>query len=724
MSREAPRIGVEVLLLSVILAVLGAGLALIVQAHGRVAGTPTAKVPVAVLAQKVASAPPAIVVDPPAPPPLDLTPERLRPIEALIATEKARAYEQSRRAAELLEAANRALGDARQSRIEEMQVRKLAEDRESAALRAEYSRDQFSRERDVLAAKRDDARASLERQRLRSRDGVAVLPYKGPNGTWRRPIAIECSGNKATLQPGGPSFSMEDMTSSPNPRRGPLVYAVARAMARARSTRTPDGSASVPYLMFIVRPDGVRPYYAARTLLEPLGITYGYELADADWDIEFPDLDDPSEWAEVPGPKTAPTWPPPAGSPAPVVGLAAKGSGEGPGIKTAVVPDAGHARGGAASGGPGTAGIFTGLPANGVGGMGSTESYGRLSLGNPAGVHAGAEGSGVTDRPLASPGDGRGQVVPGSNASPRSGTNPGGVGSHDIADAERLGSGENGLMPVPSDGRVAWRPGQSPASRSTSFQPSPPSDSRVSPGYSSVLGAPRVPERSAVPTVGGAGVTSGSSPSAMARSGSPTVAGDVGGGGGGTGSPTPAGAQPSIVAGSNTYREAIARGHGLVAPTIPGSSGRSVQAGGQAASPGGDANSASAAGGSPGGSGGSGAAGQRGSVRDPFASQSFLIVVSCDRGGVTIHPSGEAIAFDAISRDDTILPAKLRVLVESKQHSEPEVGLRPRVNFLVKPGGEVTYLKARWQTTTATSYPTTWQLVNRGGPRLTDLEAR
>ena len=61
---------------------------------------------------------------------------------------------------------------------------------------------------------------------------------------------------------------------------------------------------------------------------------------------------------------------------------------------------------------------------------------------------------------------------------------------------------------------------------------------------------------------------------------------------------------------------------------------------------------------------------------------------------------------------------------ETKQDAEPEVGLRPRVNFLVKPGGEVTYLKARWQTTTATSYPTTWQLVNRGGPRLPDLEAR
>lgn len=70
------------------------------------------------------------------------------------------------------------------------------------------------------------------------------------------------------------------------------------------------------------------------------------------------------------------------------------------------------------------------------------------------------------------------------------------------------------------------------------------------------------------------------------------------------------------------------------------------------------------------------------------------------------------------------LPAKLRAVVKAKQDAEPELGLRPRVNFLVKPGGEVAYLKARWQVTTGTSYPTTWQLVDRGGPRLPDLETR
>ena len=32
------------------------------------------------------------------------------------------------------------------------------------------------------------------------RSGYAVLPYKGPNGTWQRPIVLECQGGTVKLQ--------------------------------------------------------------------------------------------------------------------------------------------------------------------------------------------------------------------------------------------------------------------------------------------------------------------------------------------------------------------------------------------------------------------------------------------------------------------------------------------------------------------------------------------
>ena len=262
MRRDAPRIGVEVLLLSMILAVLGGALALVIQAHCRV--------PVPGRARRAARGPedagPADRVA------TATTSAAACRSDARTASADPRPpgrREGSRRrreprAAGLDEARQRAEAETRRilDQVEKAQAEAIALD--AATSSSEEARDYLARERDVLVEKRDDAKAALERQRLRSRDGVAVLPYKGPNGTWRRPIAIECRGDRATLQPGGPSFTMTDMTSFPNPRRSPLVFAVAKAMLRARSVHTPDGAASVPYLMFIVRPDGVRPYYAAQ----------------------------------------------------------------------------------------------------------------------------------------------------------------------------------------------------------------------------------------------------------------------------------------------------------------------------------------------------------------------------------------------------------------------------------------------------------------------------
>ena len=65
---------------------------------------------------------------------------------------------------------------------------------------------------------------------------------------------------------------------------------------------SPDGQVVTPYIFFLIRPDGIRTYYEARGRLEPLGITFGYELADQDWDIDFPDLDDVKTWDGSPRP--------------------------------------------------------------------------------------------------------------------------------------------------------------------------------------------------------------------------------------------------------------------------------------------------------------------------------------------------------------------------------------------------------------------------------------
>ena len=131
-------------------------------------------------------------------------------------------------------------------------------------------------ERDVLAKERDALKAALAKAGQRS--GYSVLPYKGPNGTWRRPIVLECTSGGVKLQPKGLTFTGLDLSPLVNPRSSPLIRAIAHEMLEMRASDTPDGAAAVPYLVFLVRPGGIRPYYEARTCLEPLGIAFGYEL--------------------------------------------------------------------------------------------------------------------------------------------------------------------------------------------------------------------------------------------------------------------------------------------------------------------------------------------------------------------------------------------------------------------------------------------------------------
>ena len=61
-------------------------------------------------------------------------------------------------------------------------------------------------------------------------------------------------------------------------------------MLQIQASDTPDGAAAVPYLVFLVRPGGIRLYYEARSCLEPLGIAFGYELIEQDLVVDIPDL--------------------------------------------------------------------------------------------------------------------------------------------------------------------------------------------------------------------------------------------------------------------------------------------------------------------------------------------------------------------------------------------------------------------------------------------------
>ena len=72
----------------------------------------------------------------------------------------------------------------------------------------------------------------------------------------------------------------------------PLASAVRAArdhiVAAAPDPKSPDAE---PYPLFLVRPDGIEAYYAARAAMPSWGSDFGYQTIDQDWTLEFPPLD-------------------------------------------------------------------------------------------------------------------------------------------------------------------------------------------------------------------------------------------------------------------------------------------------------------------------------------------------------------------------------------------------------------------------------------------------
>ena len=228
------------------------------------------------------------------PPPEDPTKKAIASLATATEKETKAAEEADRRASALEQAYRSAAAESDRWKRREMLVRQQIAGITVEAEKLERKADELDAERDVLEREVDATKAALAKATARS--GFAVLPYKGPNGTWRRPIVVECTGGGAMLQPRGPRFTSPELSPRINPRSSEFVRAIARELLHIRSADTPDGTPAVPYIVFLVRPDGIGAYYLARTSLEPLGIAFGYELVEQKLAVNIPDFDDLTTW--------------------------------------------------------------------------------------------------------------------------------------------------------------------------------------------------------------------------------------------------------------------------------------------------------------------------------------------------------------------------------------------------------------------------------------------
>ena len=130
---------------------------------------------------------------------------------------------------------------------------------------------------------------SLKEEQSGQSKSYAIVPYKGANGTRRKPIYIECTAGKVILQPEGVELSASDFLR-PLGVGNPLAAALRSTreyLKRQDSDTTFDPDAE-PYPLILVRPDGVEEYYGVRAAIRTWDSDFGYELVDSDWDLTFP----------------------------------------------------------------------------------------------------------------------------------------------------------------------------------------------------------------------------------------------------------------------------------------------------------------------------------------------------------------------------------------------------------------------------------------------------
>ncbi len=112
---------------------------------------------------------------------------------------------------------------------------------------------------------------------------VVIVPHKGPNGTDRRPVYLECTAAGLTIWPEGSQITLSQLDKSDysaNPLDAALRIMRLHIMQHY-------GDTAPPYPLLVVRPDGIETYAAARQAMRDWDDQFGYELVPADTRLAY-----------------------------------------------------------------------------------------------------------------------------------------------------------------------------------------------------------------------------------------------------------------------------------------------------------------------------------------------------------------------------------------------------------------------------------------------------
>ena len=169
---------------------------------------------------------------------------------------------------------------------------------ELKALEQEHYDDHQQAEREIerlhkLIADSQEVGRSAARDGSKKSRSYAVVPYEGPNGTFRRPIYIECVKGELVLQPEGVHLTADDLRPPVTP--GNPLASVLRAtrdhlvrlnpkVGESRDTVAVSAAAWFGRMDLIV-------YDRARQAIEAGDFDLGFELVESDWKLKFPQAD-------------------------------------------------------------------------------------------------------------------------------------------------------------------------------------------------------------------------------------------------------------------------------------------------------------------------------------------------------------------------------------------------------------------------------------------------
>lgn len=115
----------------------------------------------------------------------------------------------------------------------------------------------------------------------------AIVPYRGKDGTFRRPIFIECFDDKVVIQPEGIVLYRSDFETAGRTPDNPLDAAL-RVIRQYYVENNQVARGTEPYPLLIVRPSGIEAYSAVLRAMGSWVNEFGYELIEEPNKVEYP----------------------------------------------------------------------------------------------------------------------------------------------------------------------------------------------------------------------------------------------------------------------------------------------------------------------------------------------------------------------------------------------------------------------------------------------------